>query len=50
MTVEMLIEVLKLCPPDMEIYVLSPDEKEDYFVERVRQDFGTKQAHIITSC
>ncbi len=50
MNVQMLTELLSLCPPDAEIYACSPDDdNEDYFIERVRHDAQENQVFLVTS-
>ena len=38
MTVEELIELLEACQSDADIYVVSPDKKDDYFLDAVRTE------------
>jgi len=49
MTAEMLIQVLKLLPPETDMFVCDPDKDADYFVDRIKHDVEECQAFIITS-
>ena len=46
MTVRELIECLKMCQDDADVYVATPDKEDDYFLDGVRiesdsRDIGT---------